>query len=115
MRNQILLEDIRILRDAARKNDARIWDRVAELLERPRSKRAEVNLAKIARYATEGSVIVVPGKVLGVGSLNAKVTIGAYSFSESALNKILASNSKALTIRELVKMYPKGSGVRIIV
>ncbi len=115
MRNQILLEEIRLLRDAAKKNNARIWDRVAELLERPKSKRAEVNLAKISRYTTEGSIVVVPGKVLGTGNLNAKITIGAFSFSESALNKILASNSKALTIRELVKMYPKGSGVRIIV
>lgn len=115
MRNQVLLDEIMFLRDAARSNNARIWDRVAELLDRPKSRRVEVNLAKIARYAKDGSIIVVPGKVLGSGNLDAKITIGAFSFSESALNKIVASGSKALTLSEVVRMNPKGSGVRIIV
>ncbi len=115
MRNQVLFNEIRFLRDAAKSNNARIWYRVAELLDRPKSRRAEVNLAKIAKYAMDSSIIVVPGKVLGSGNLNANITIGAFSYSESALNKIIASGSKALTISEVVRMNPKGSGVKIIV
>jgi len=117
MRNQVLLDEIRLLREAAVKNKASIWYRVAELLERPKSRRVEVNLSKIRRYVIDSSMIVVPGKVLGVGNLpvNANITIGAHAFSESALSKINATNNKAVSISELVRINPRGNGVRIIV
>ena len=49
-----------------------------------------------------------------MGDLNKKVTIAAYNFSKSAIEKINSSGSKAISINELVKQNPKGSKVRII-
>lgn len=103
------------LHSAARKNKAGVWEAVAERLEKPTRRRVEVNLSKINRYAKEGEMIIVPGKVLGGGFLEKKVTIAAFSFSESALEKIKASGSRAITISEALRENPSGKNTRIIV
>ncbi|BAN90564.1 50S ribosomal protein L18e [Aeropyrum camini] len=103
------------LRRAARRNSAPVWRRVAELLERPRRRRAEVNLSKINRYASDGEMVVVPGKVLGTGSLEKKVTVAALSFSLQALVKIRLSGSRAITLEQAVRENPRGSRTRIII
>jgi len=46
--------------------------------------------------------------------LSKKVTVAAYGFSESARAKIEAAGGKDLTIMELVKEMPKGTGVKIM-
>jgi large subunit ribosomal protein L18e len=56
----------------------------------------------------------VPGKILSMGTLNKKITIAAYNFSQTALDKIKASGSKAISIYELAKTNPKGQKVRIL-
>ncbi len=101
--------------DELRKTKAPFWNRVYELLSRPARKRVVVNLSKINRYAEDGDVIVVPGKVLGAGELEKKVTIAAFSFSYSALEKINNAGGKAVHILELVKENPKGKGLKIII
>ncbi|MFH8080588.1 MAG: 50S ribosomal protein L18e [Candidatus Aenigmatarchaeota archaeon] len=87
---------------------------IAEKLNKPRRQRIEVNLADINRNSKDGDVIIVPGVVLGYGELNKKVTISAWKFSKPALEKIKKSNSTALSIQELVKLNPRGSGVKIM-
>lgn len=106
-----LIEDLKI---ASHNNDARIWRDIAKRLERPLRNWAEVNLSRIERYVNNGETIVVPGKVLGAGELSKKVTIAAYSISNSAKEKLEKSGSKVLSIRELIEQNPKGSNVRII-
>ncbi len=98
-----------------KRNNAGVWIRVAELLRKPTRSRVEVNLSKINRYSREGEMIVVPGKVLGGGFLEKKVVVAAFSFSQSALEKIKISGSTAVTLADAVKMNPKGSNTRIIV
>ncbi|MEM0441620.1 MAG: 50S ribosomal protein L18e [Candidatus Nitrosocaldus sp.] len=125
MQNPVLVECIKMLRKAAKEHDAPIWGRVAELLARPRSRRAEVNVSKIARYSSSKgsssgngntiSTVVVPGKVLGSGIIEYPVAVAAFSFSNTAAKKILDAKGKVLSIDELVRMNPKGTGVRIIV
>ncbi|MCS6768187.1 MAG: 50S ribosomal protein L18e [Candidatus Nitrosocaldus sp.] len=115
MRNPTLVERIEMLRSAAKQHDAPIWSRVAELLARPRGRRAEVNVSKIARYSSAGGVVVVPGKVLGSGGIEHPVTVAAFSFSSIAMKKILDAKGRVLSIDELVRINPKGTGVRIIV
>ena len=100
---------------AGKRNNARVWIRVAEILSGPTRRRPAVNLSKIERYAREGEMIVVPGKVLGSGALTKKVTIAAYAFSESALRKIRESGAEAITLAEAVRRNPSGSNTRIIV
>jgi large subunit ribosomal protein L18e len=103
------------LEKASKQNNAKAWARVAELLMKPTRQRVTVNLSKINRYSKEGEMIVVPGKVLGSGKLEKKVTIAAYAFSETAITKIKAAGGEAITLLEAVKRNPQGSNVRIIV
>ncbi|MCC6030354.1 MAG: 50S ribosomal protein L18e [Desulfurococcales archaeon] len=111
--NIVLRKIIRELRVYANRYKAPIWDAVADYLMRSSRKRVVVNLSKISRYARDGDVIVVPGKVLGGGDLKKKVVIAAFSFSKTALEKIRISGSKPMTIKDLLKENPEGRGVRI--
>ena len=106
---------IRLLIKAARTNKAAIWRYVAELLAKPRRQSIRVNISKINRYTRDGEVVVVPGKVLGAGSLDHRVTVAAFAFSEKALAKIKESGGRVLTIEELLEENPRGSNVRIII
>ncbi len=106
---------IRFLEKASNQYKARIWKYVAELLNKPTRQRIEVNIGKINRLTKEGETVVVPGKVLGGGILDHKVTVAAWRFSESAKKKIEKIGGEAISIEELVKRNPKGSFVKIII
>ena len=112
--NRILRLLIHDLRRSSRIHKAPAWRRVAEILARSARRRVAVNLSRIERYARNGDIIVVPGKVLGGGVLKKNVTIAAFSYSSTALKKIVASGSKALTIHELLKDNPTAKRVKII-
>ena len=99
---------------ASAKNEAKVWKDIAERIAKPRRLYAEVNVSKIERYAKDNETIIVPGKVLGSGKINKKVTVAALSFSESAKRKIENAGGKCLTIMELLEENPKGRGVRIM-
>jgi len=106
-----LIED---LKKSSRENGAEIWRDIALRLEKSKSNWAEVNLSKLERYTTDGDVIVIAGKVLGAGNINKKVTVAAYDFSESAKKKIAQAGGKGISIMDLVKMKPNGTGVKIM-
>ena len=103
--NLLVLDRLR-LRAETRANGAEIWRDIALRLEKSKQNWAEVNLSKLERNASESDVIVVPGKVLGAGSLSKKLTVAAYDFSESAKKKIAEAGGKHLTIPEMVKRPP---------
>jgi large subunit ribosomal protein L18e len=105
----------RFLRKAARANSANIWRVVAEFIERPRRQRIVVNVGKLSRVVSEGEVVVVPGKLLGGGRLDKRVVVAAVSVSPKAAQKVIEAGGEVLTIPELVRRFPKGSGVRIII
>ncbi len=113
--NILLRRTIRELRKAARQHDAPIWRYVAELLDRPRRLRYEVNVSKINRYTKPGDVVVVPGKVLGAGRLDHAVVVAAVGFSEEAVRKITGAGGRVMHILQLVQANPRGSGVKIII
>ena len=102
------------LKRESRERETAIWRDIALRLEKPSRNWAEVNLSKLERYANEGDVIIVPGKVLGAGSLNKKVTVAAFRFSESAAKAIDAAGGTRMSITDLVKQNPAGNGVRIM-
>ena len=112
--NPILRYASVMLERAGKKQKAAIWTEASSLLSSPESIRVEVNLSRISRIAGDGEAIFVPGKVLGTGVIERKVTVGAFAFSDSAKTKIEASGGSALTIGEFLKKYPKGSGVRLV-
>lgn len=114
MDNIVLKRTIALLKKKAKENNAPIWNAVAELLSKPRRKRIFVNISRINRFSKDGDVIVVPGKVLGSGLINHKITVGAFKFSEAAKRKIEAAGGRCIFIEDLVEEQPKGSGVKIL-
>ncbi len=109
-----LQETILLLRYAHKKTGARIRRAVADELERPRRNMRAVNVSRINRYTKPGDVVVVPGKVLGMGTLDHPVTVAAFKFSKRAKEIIEKAGGEAITIKELIRRNPKGSNVKII-
>lgn len=105
---------IRFLRGAAAANETKIWALLASELSKTRRRRITVNLTRLNRISSPGDILLIPGKVLGTGSLNHRLDIAAESFSIAAKEKIVNAGGQCLTIEELVKKNPKGSQVRII-
>ncbi len=107
------MELLQLLKKTAIENKAAVWKRVASDLERPMRKRRLVNVYKIEKYARNNEIVVVPGKVLGTGDLNKKVTVAAYNFSEEAYKKINEKGS-AISIKELLEKNPAGKKIRLM-
>lgn len=107
-------QTIDYLKNKSRELAAPIWKIIAEKLEKPRRQKIEVNLTDIDRYTANGDTVIVPGIVLASGDLTKPVNIAAWKFSSEAIKKIKESNGKILTIEELVKENPKGTGVKIL-
>ncbi|MDG6243772.1 MAG: 50S ribosomal protein L18e [Methanolobus sp.] len=105
---------ITALKEGARQNEVAIWRDVAKRLEKPGRNYAQVNLSKINRYANDGETVLVAGKVLGSGSLEKAITVAAYNFSATAMEKITGLGGKCLTIEQILEENPKGSGIRIL-
>ncbi len=112
--NDALRETIVFLEKCARKNKAPIWGAVAEKLAKSRRSRVEVNLEKLAKVTKANDVVVVPGKVLGIGEPGHAVSVASWSAAKGVKEKITKAGGKLMTIKELVEKNPKGSGVMIL-
>jgi large subunit ribosomal protein L18e len=102
------------LRNAFKRNKTPIWRALQEELAGPRANRREINVRRLAQITKANEVVVVPGKVLGTGSLGHKLTVCAFSISETAAKKIIESGGKVVTFDDLINKHPDGKGVRII-
>ena len=91
----------------------KFWKRIASELERPTRNMRVVNISKLDKVTKEGELIIVPGKVLSAGELSHKLDVAAFSFSETAKEKI-SKNGKVMALPELMKKNPKAKGIRII-
>ncbi|MEM1539489.1 MAG: 50S ribosomal protein L18e [Candidatus Bathyarchaeia archaeon] len=112
--NPQLIELIRFLKKCGRENKAEIWRALAKHLAKSRRKRVVVNVSRLNRHTLKNDVVAVPGKVLGSGELDHPITVAAFAFSEKAEEKIKKAKGKCLSLMELAKKNPKGSGVKII-
>jgi large subunit ribosomal protein L18e len=93
---------IRRLEKLSDKTNKAIWEKVSEILSKPRRKRVAVNIGKINRLANDGEIIIVPGRVLGGGLLEKKLIVIAESFSKTAWQKILDNGGKPYTLYDVV-------------
>ncbi len=91
-----------------------IWKRVVCELSRPRRQRPQVNLSKLEAYGNDGGTVLVPGKVLGSGNLSKKLTVAAFSFSDTARKLIADAGGKAISIENLYKSNPGGRDVLLL-
>lgn len=114
VRNPILDGSIYTLMQAHKKSNAKIWLSAIECLSRSNTRRTLANVGKISRLTKDGDLVLVPGKVLGGGTIAHKVTVGAYNFSEKASWKIQKAGGKTLSLEGFVKKFPHGRGVILI-
>mgnify|MGYP001591429753 CR=1 FL=1 len=112
--NPVLQNLIQELKKRSRQQSLNLWKRVASDLERPTRQRRVVNLSSITRYTKENDIVIVPGKVLGAGNLEHKLTISAFQFSDGAREKIEKVGAKIVPLIQLSKENPSGKGIRII-
>lgn len=112
--NPNLVGLIERLKDASRTNEAPVWRDIAVRLEGPQQNWAEVNVGKLHRFAEEDDVIVVPGKLLGAGELEKKLTVASYRSSGQAKEKVKKAGGTSMSIEELLAKHPKGSKVKIM-
>ena len=73
-----------------------------------------MNISKLEFNVNKNSKVVVPGKLLGSGNITKKITVSAYSFSQTAKNKVEAAGGKCLSYNEFIKSNPKGTDVMVI-
>jgi len=112
--NPYLKQLIENLKKKSFELNAPIWLTIAEKLEKPRRKKIEVNLSDIERNTEKNDTVIVPGIVLSSGELKKPINIAAWRFSEKAKEKIKKLKGKCLTMEELLKENPKGTGIKII-
>ena len=105
---------IRFLEKQGREKQAPIWLDIADNLAKPKSQRAAVNLSRINRHTQRRDVVIVPGKILGTGTLNHSLTVAAFDLSDKAREKLTAAKAKYLSIPELVEKNPTGANIKII-
>ena len=112
--NPILRHTAVSLERAAKAHKAPIWNVASVLLSKPGGNKVEVNVGHLSRVASPGEVLLVPGKVLGGGLIDKKLVVGAFSFSAAARAKIQASGGSILSVDQIIKKYPRGSGVKLV-
>jgi large subunit ribosomal protein L18e len=112
--NPELIQLISLLKKESREKQAGIWLDVAEYLSKTRSNRVSVNLSTISRNTKRSDVVIVPGKILGSGSISHAVTVASFGASAKAKAKLVAAKAKYLSIPELLEKNPKGAKVKII-
>lgn len=112
--NPLLKSLIKELKEKSHQMGSPFLKDISEKLNKPRRQRIEVNLVHIDRHTEKNDTVIVPGVVLGYGELSKPLTISAWKFSKSAMEKILNSKGKVLSIEQLVKDNPRGTNVKIM-
>jgi len=112
--NPHLKELITELEKMARQRNATIWRKAAELLSRSKRSRVIVNVAELMRNTAEGEKVVIPGKVLGSGAASHGLTVAAFIFSPQAKQKLERADCKCLSILDVLKENPSGTGIRLL-
>ena len=111
--NTVLRSSIIMLERQGRGQKNGIWRDAARYLASGTVTWPEVNVGHLAALG-DVSAVFVPGKVLGTGTLDKKLNVGAFSFSSSARSKIEKAGGRTFTVEEFVKKYPEGSGVALV-
>ena len=112
--NSTLVKTIVELKEASRKNEAPLWRSIANRLEGSSRNWPSVNVSKLEYNINKNGKAIIPGKLMGTGIVTKKMTVAAYSFTDSAKEKIQSAGGKCLTYNEMIKATPKGTNVTVI-
>ena len=70
---------------------------IANLLATSKRKGIIVNIDRLDKETEQGDKIIVPGKVLGKGSMQHNLIIAAFSFSQEAIKKLKSSKLEEIS------------------
>ncbi|MEK6893513.1 MAG: 50S ribosomal protein L18e [Nanoarchaeota archaeon] len=90
------------------------WLALAKIISGSTKNYSSINLDEINKQAAAGDIIVIPGKVLGMGEITKKFKISALAFSTSAKEKIKKEKIEYGFIFEEIKKNPSAKGVKIL-
>jgi large subunit ribosomal protein L18e len=114
MTNQVTIQMANDLKKASTKNGAPIWRKLAEYALKPSAARRNINLYRIGQLTKENDIVIFPGKVLGTGNIPHKITLFAFSISNSAATKIIQSGGHLISYSNLIENNPSGKGVVLL-
>ncbi len=114
MTNQVVIRMAKDLKKASTKNDAPIWARLAEYALKPSAARRHINVNRIGQLTKDTDTVVFPGKVLGTGDIDHKITLCSFSISNAAATKILEKGGKVVSFSDLIAKHPTGKGVVLL-
>ncbi len=91
--------------DKASRSDShpKMWKKLHGMVSVPRRSRCDVNIHKINRCSNSGDLVIVPGKVLGTGTMGHSISISAIEYSGTALVELERAKCAVLGIDELYK------------
>ena len=111
--NPRVLGLIKSLYDKSAESKAALWKNLAKRFEAPNPNWTKINLSRLGRVTRKGETVVVPGKVLGSGSIAHPVKVYSFNASKAAADKIVEAGGSCGKIEDFLS---KGStkDVRII-
>ena len=80
MATQAKIDTLKILKKASKDNDAPIWAKVADFVQKSRKNQKIINLKKIDETTEDGNAIIITGKVLGTGNISHKISVSSFQF-----------------------------------
>ncbi len=114
MKNTQLHELVVTLDKVAKKEKVQIWKRISQELAKPTRNKREVNITKLSKNTQKGDSVIVPGKVLGTGTIAHAITVVAHTWSDAAAAKITQAGGSIRSINDEVRKNAKGAKLRII-
>ena len=85
------------------KERAGLSKRIYRFASKPSRQRPKVNIYKINMNTKESDSVIVPGKVLSIGSMDHKVSIAAMEFSGSAMDTLKKANCSVVQLKDAMK------------
>ncbi len=89
----------------------KLWKDVYKYASKPKRQRVAVNLKKLDKIVKDGENVIVPGKVLAVGTLSHKFNIAAIEYSADATEKLKKAGCKM----EKIESFIGKKDVRLII
>ena len=105
--NKELFVCINDLRKLSNQVGVMLFRAVAKKLSCSSKNRAIVNLTKIDKHTKKDESVIIPGKVLGSGSIKKPVHIISFDASKSAIEKIHKAKGTFTQLGKFAKSKPK--------
>lgn len=103
-------ETVELIREL-KKQKSSFWTAVANQLSMPKTRLVEINLERLNKLTKAKEIVLVPGKILGKGTLNHEITLACFKITADAKQKI--GKTKLVKIKDLLK--EKTSNIRLII